>query len=131
MGEESFLLSCAGSPTRYIRNSSGNNGYFSSFRPAHRVFAALRATSRRRSGVMVSNLRLPPILPPLRPIAAMTRDISEVETLGGRTSRLSVPVERRTIWKAAWFTSSGRLDLLIRFGMGTVSHIRQPDQNSK
>ncbi len=35
---------------------------------AHLLFAAFSAISRRCSGVMVSNLRWPPILPPLRPI---------------------------------------------------------------
>ena len=38
---------------------------------------------------------LPPILPPFLPIAAMTRDISDCETLGKSGS--AVPVERRTI----------------------------------
>jgi len=63
---------------------------------------------------MVTSRRFPPIFPPLRPIADMTRDISDEVT--GR-SGASVPVERRTIWKAAWFTS-----LLNRFGMATVCH---------
>jgi hypothetical protein len=62
---------------------------------------------------------LPPILPPLRPIAAMMRDMAS-DTFGGRASRSSVPVERRTIWKAAWFMSVGCL--LKRFGMVSVCH---------
>jgi hypothetical protein len=51
----------------------------------------------------------------------MTRDISDDvgwACLGWACPlNSSVPVERRTIWKAAWFTS-----LLNRFGMVTVCH---------
>jgi hypothetical protein len=80
-----------------------------------RVLAALTAASRRSSGVMVSNPRLPPIRPPFLPIADITQEISERDILGGLDSRSSVPVERRTIWQAASFTP---LVLGIRFGMG-------------
>ena len=39
---------------------------------AHRALAAFRALRFRCSSVMVSSLRLPPILPPLAPISRMT-----------------------------------------------------------
>src|SRR5271157_4166991 len=67
---------------------------------AHRAFAALSATSWRCSAVMVTMRRFPPILPPLRPIADITRDMSESETFGALASRSAVRVERRTILKA-------------------------------
>lgn len=61
-----------------------------------RLSAAFLATSRRSSTVMVSKRRFPPILPPLLPIAAITRDISDLDGLGSGSV-----VERRTIWNAA------------------------------
>ena len=71
---------------------------------------------------MVINRRLPPIRPPRRPMAAMTRDMSELVTLGARIGVSSELVKRRTIWKAAWFTSLECAVLLKRFGIDSVCH---------
>jgi len=81
---------------------------------------------------MVVSRRFPPIWPPLRPIAAMTREISESDTaalfarflgaIGIEDSGTSVPVDCLTIWNAAWFTSEGRAVLLLRFSIGIVCH---------
>ena len=67
---------------------------------AHRVLAAFFATALRSSAVMVSRRRFPPIFPPFRPIADITRDMSEAETLVILVTS-SVPVDRWTIWNAA------------------------------
>lgn len=115
---------------------------FSSFwlhfgRFAHLAFAAWSARSRRSSGVRVTKLRLPPILPPFRPIADIMREISLLDALGGFRVRLAdlgsgSSVDLCTMRKAAWFTSDGLL-LLFRFSfdMPQVCHGRQRDQNSK
>jgi len=81
---------------------------------------------------MVVSRLFPPIWPPRLPIAAMTREISESDTLllfarflgaTGLTDSSSVPVLFRTIWNAAWFTSDGRaFVLLLRFSIGIVCH---------
>ena|ERR1019366_8974626 len=99
---------------------------------AHRALAACKALSLRSSGVMVTRLAFPPILPPLRPIADITREISALLALGGLFCGFSgsgSAVDRCTIWKAAWFTSEGLV--LIRFGMAPVCHVRRQSQNSK
>jgi hypothetical protein len=85
----------------------------------HRALAACKALACRSSAVIVTKRRLPPILPPLRPIADITREISAwlvARALIGRSDA----VERSTIRKAAWFSSEGLL--LIRFGMNQVFH---------
>jgi hypothetical protein len=57
------------------------NAYLLRF--AHRALAARDALSCLSSGVKVSKLRFPPILPPFFPIADITREISlEIFALG-------------------------------------------------
>ncbi len=48
---------------------------------AHLAFAAALAMAFRRLSDRVTNRRLPPIRPPLRPISAMMREIRAVEAL--------------------------------------------------
>jgi hypothetical protein len=79
-------------------------GILATLLPPHRAFAAFNALVRRSSGVIVSRRLLPPILPPLRPIADITREISALLALDD-LGRVSVETERETISKAAWFTS--------------------------
>jgi hypothetical protein len=64
---------------------------------AQRTFAAFFATALRSAAVMVSNRRLPPILPPMRPSMEAIWEMSDLE---GFTAG-SVSVERRTICNAA------------------------------
>jgi hypothetical protein len=70
---------------------------------AQRALAAVAALSLRCSGVRVTRLRLPPILPPLTPMRDMMRetagDTVRLAFLGGAIS--DSPTECCTIWKAA------------------------------
>lgn len=61
---------------------------------AHRACAALSATWLRCSGVMVTKRRLPPTLPPLRPMAVITREISDLVGLAGVAVGSGSAVER-------------------------------------
>lgn len=61
---------------------------------SHRALAAPMPMRRRSSGAVVVRRRLPPILPPVRPIAAMTRDMSDLVTIAGRSVDSSVEVAR-------------------------------------
>ena len=79
---------------------------------AHRVLAAFKAISLRRSAVIVSIRLLPPIFPPFCPILAITREISLRDMDGSFFSVLSL-----TNWLASWFISFGLLGLLMRFGI--------------
>src|SRR5262249_42063844 len=80
--------------------------------------AALNADSRRCSAVIVSRRRLPPFRPPLRPIAAMTWEISSAVGVAGSFS--GVVVAFSTICAATWLTSSVRLR--ERLGMDASYH---------
>lgn len=60
--------------------------YFSRF--AHRALAAFKARSLRCSSLIVTRLAFPPIFPPFRPIADITREISDWDALGDFRVRL-------------------------------------------
>ena len=104
------------------------------FRFAHRAFAAREALRRRCSEVIVTRQSFPPILPPRRPMAAITREISSWEiagvaiTVSEFSSALSAPIRlsggftslRGGEWKSAWNSPLASQDqtsplLLIRF----------------
>jgi hypothetical protein len=87
----------------------------------HRAAAAFLATLLRWAAVIVSKRRLPPILPPLRPIADMSMDTWAF--VGGSVSSFS-RVETLTKWWASSFTSLGRLGCLISFGMQAECHTK-------
>jgi hypothetical protein len=64
--------------------------------------------------------RLAPILPPFRPIAAITREISDrfgLADSGGLSA-----VDSATSWWASWLKSLGLFGLLKRFGIDPVCH---------
>src|SRR5579871_758557 len=56
--------------------------HYDACRLAHRAFAALEAASLRCSSVILAARRLPPILPPLRPIWAMSCDTTDLVNFG-------------------------------------------------
>lgn len=95
---------------------------FRHFSLDHRALAAFMATWLRCSAVIVSNRRLPPIFPPLRPMARITLEISALLALGGLAAAWGIgsAVDRSTMRCAAWLTSLGLL--LIRFGIPQVCH---------
>src|ERR1035437_6551617 len=75
----------------------------------------------RSSSVMCSARFLPPSLPPLRPIAAITREISDLVGAFTSTGPFS-SVLIRTRWCASWFTS-GSGSLRIRLGIPQACHV--------
>jgi hypothetical protein len=74
-----------------------------------RALAAFLALFFRSEMDIVSRLRLPPILPPLRPISAIALETREA-SIGA-----SSEVDRATTAAAIWFESLSLL--LMRFGM--------------
>jgi len=95
--------------------ATGEAGVASSF--PHLARAAFAAEAFRCSGLMRSARRLPPILPPLRPISAITSDIEVGVLLPGFSRVDSLP-----IWCAHWLGSLDLLGLRVRFGMSQVCH---------
>ena len=75
---------------------------------AHRARAAVEAASLRCCPVILAARRLPPILPPLRPIWAMSCDTTDLVNFGsaGFSAGLS-PVSLLTARMPAWNSSSG------------------------
>lgn len=102
---------------------------------AHRARAAVEAASLRCCSVMLAARRLPPILPPLRPIWAMSCDTTDLVNLG-RVSGLSAglsPVSILTAMMPAWNSSSGSLRerFRIHFQLGTVRRLESTPSKSK
>ena len=97
-------------------------------RLAHRAFAAIEAAALRSSSVMLAARRFPPILPPLRPIWAMSCDTTDLVSLG--SSGLGCPfgfspVSLLTAIIPAWNSSSGALRerFCIRYQLGTIRRL--------
>src|ERR1035437_3279310 len=93
---------------------------------AHRARAAVEAASLRCCPVMLAARRLPPILPPLRPIWAMSSDTTLLVNSGssGFSAGLS-PVSLLTAMIPAWNSSSGSLRerFRIHFQLGTLRRL--------
>src|ERR1017187_3029540 len=101
---------------------------------AHRARAAVEAASLRCCSVMLAARRLPPILPPLRPIWAMSCDTTVLVNSGssGFSAGLS-PVSLLTAMIPAWNSSSGSLRerFRIHFQLGTLRRLASSSRKFK
>src|ERR1035437_2576682 len=101
---------------------------------AHRARAAVEAASLRCCSVMLAARRLPPILPPLRPIWAMSCDTTLLVNSGssGFSAGLS-PVSLLTAMIPAWNSSSGSLRerFRIHFQLGTLRRLASSSRKFK
>ena len=95
---------------------------------AQRARAAIEAAALRSWPVMLAARRLPPILPPLRPIWAMSCDTTDLVSLG--SSDLGCPfgfspVSLLTAMIPAWNSSSGSLRerFCIRYQLGMIRRL--------
>ena len=103
--------------------------YFLVFFLPQRFSAASRPIWLRCSAVSICMRRLPPVLPPLRPIAAITwetkRMLTVTDSVWPMTESLS-PTDSRTTRRAFWDASSPRSGRLagvpVRFGICPAWH---------
>ena len=98
---------------------SGMYSYF-----AHLARAAREAAALRCSSVILAARRLPPILPPLRPIWAMSCDTTDLVSFGS-SGLARPPVSLLTAMIPAWNSSSGTLRerFCIRYQIRTVGRM--------
>jgi|ERR1017187_3976385 hypothetical protein len=93
---------------------------------AHRARAAIEAASLRCFSVMLAARRFPPILPPLRPIWAMSCETTDLVNFGSSGfSADPLPVSLLTAMIPAWNSSCGSLRerFRIQFQLGTLRRL--------
>lgn len=92
---------------------------------AQRAFAAIEAAALRCSSLILAARRLPPILPPLRPIWAMSWDTTDLVSFGSWGFSVgALPVSLLTAMIPAWISSSGSLRERFRIHqLGTVRRL--------